>query len=137
MEVTRSVGTGVETPVKIVLAGALLAVVEGAFDLYNAESYTGVFDGVEVTTGDIYLLTGLGMLFAVGALLYAYRVRSKPTMRAYLVMAVLGLLTLVVGVLFTAVIVVVGGLVGAWVSRGVSSAEGAIVGEEATVGGGR
>jgi hypothetical protein len=114
-----------------------LAVVEGAFDLYNAESYTGVFDGVEVTTGDIYLLTGLGMLFAVGALLYAYRVRSKPTMRAYLVMAVLGLLTLVVGVLFTAVIVVVGGLVGAWVSRGVSSAEGAIVGEEATVGGGR
>jgi hypothetical protein len=136
MESTRSVARGVATPVKVVLVGALLALVEGAFDLFNAESYAGVIDGVEVTTGDIYLLTGLGMLFAVTTLFYAYRVRSEPTMRAYLVMAVLGLLTLVVGVLFTAAIVVVAGLVGAWVSRGVS-VERAVGGEEATVGGGR
>lgn len=121
---------------KIVVVGALLALVEGAFDLYNAERYTGVFDGVEVTTGDIYLITGVAMLFAVATLGYAYRVRAEPTMRAYLVMTVLGLVTLVVGVLFAAVVVVLGGLVGAWESRR-APVRGVSGGEDGGVGTGR
>lgn len=107
----------IATPIKVVLVGAVLALIEGAYDLFNAELYAGVVDGVEVTTGDIILFTAIAMVFGLGMLAYAYTVRFTPTQRNYLVLGLLSVLTLVIGVLFTVIIALLGAAIGFWETR--------------------
>lgn len=108
---------GIATPIKVVLVGGLLSLLEGTYDVLNANLYAGVFDGVEVTTTEIIVVTAIAMAVAVAMLAYAYRVRAAPTKRAYLVLGVLALVTLVVGVLFTAVVALLGAVIGYWETR--------------------
>ena len=107
----------IATPIKVVLVGAVLALIEGAYDLFNAELYAGVVDGVEVTTGDIVLFTAIVMVFALAMLWYAYNVRFTPRKRNYLVLGLLSVLTLVIGVFFTVVIALLGAVIGFWETR--------------------
>jgi len=116
----RSVGPepeSIATPIKVVLVGAVLALVEGVYDIVNAEAYAGVVDGVEVTAADVVLFTAIAMAVAVAALFYAYRVRYDPPRRAYLVLGGLGVATFVVGGLFAAVVVLLGAAIGYWEAR--------------------
>jgi hypothetical protein len=107
----------IATPIKVVLVGAILALLEGVYDILNADLYVGVVDGIEVTAGDIILITAIGAGFAVAMLAYAYTVRYEPTKRAYLVIGLLSVATLVVGVLFTAAIALLGATLGYWETR--------------------
>ena len=104
----------IATPIKMIMIGAILALVEGAYDIINANLYAGIVDGVAVTAMDIAIITGVAMIVAMGVLAYAYLVRRDPTRSQYVLLGVLGLVTLVVGVLFTAAIVLLGALIGVW-----------------------
>ncbi|MEF8825730.1 MAG: hypothetical protein V5A34_04485 [Halapricum sp.] len=79
--------------------------------------HVGVVDGIEVTAGDIILITAIGAGIAVAMLVYAYTVRYEPTKRAYLVLGLLSVATLVIGVLFTAAIALLGAAIGYWETR--------------------
>ncbi len=107
----------IATPIKVVVIGAVMAIIEGVYDIVNANLYAGVFDGVEVTTGEIVVVTGLAIAFALAMLYYAYSERHTPSKRVYVVLGVLSVLTLVVGVLFTAAIALLGAGIGYWESR--------------------
>lgn len=107
----------IATPIKVVVIGGIMAMVEGIYDILNANLYAGVFDGVEVTTGEIVVITGIAMAFALAMLYFAYSERHTPSKRVYVVLGVLSVLTLVVGVLFTAAIALLGAGVGYWESR--------------------
>ncbi|MFB6361131.1 MAG: hypothetical protein ABEH59_07390 [Halobacteriales archaeon] len=107
----------IATPIKVVVIGGIVALIEGVYDIVNANLYAGVFDGVTVTTGEIVVITGIAMAFALAMLDDANSERHAPSKRVYLVLGVLGLLTLVVGVLFTAAIALLGAGVGYWESR--------------------
>ncbi|MEF8915393.1 hypothetical protein [Natronomonas sp.] len=104
----------IATPIKVILVGAILALIEGAYDIINANLYAGIIDGVTVTATDIAIITGVAMVVALVLLAYAYAVRHEPTRTQYVLLGVLGLVTLVVGVLFTASIVLLGALIGVW-----------------------
>ncbi len=104
----------IATPIKVIIIGAVLALIEGAYDIVNANLYTGVIDGVMVTAMGIMIITGVAMIFALALLAYAYVVRREPTRLQYVLIGVLGLVTLVVGVLFSAAIVLLGALIGVW-----------------------
>lgn len=112
----------IATPIKVVLVGAVMAILEGIYDIVNANLYAGVIDGVEVTSGEIILITGIAIAFALAMLYYAYAERHSPSKRVYIVIGVLSVLTLVVGVLFTAAIALLGAGIGYWESR-IPSAE--------------
>ncbi len=107
----------IATPIKVVLVGTVLALIEGAYDLFNAEIYAGVIDGIEVTTGDIILFTAIGMVIGLAMLVYAYRVRFTPTKRNYIILGLLSVLTLVIGVLFTVAVALLGAVIGFWETR--------------------
>ncbi|MEF8780165.1 MAG: hypothetical protein V5A46_05775 [Haloferacaceae archaeon] len=104
----------IATPIKVIMIGAILALVEGAYDIVNADLYAGIVDGVAVTATDIAIVTGAAMVVALVLLAYASVVRHNPTRTQYVLLGVLGLVTLVVGVLFTASIVLLGALIGVW-----------------------
>jgi hypothetical protein len=110
----RAERVSIATPIKVILVGAVLALVEGAYDVLNANLYAGVVDGVAVTATDVAIITGVAMAFALVLLAYAYVVRRDPTRTQYVLLGLLGLVTLVVGVLFTATIVLLGALIGVW-----------------------
>ena len=113
----RGKRASIATPIKFVLVGAILALIEGAYDIVNANLYAGVIDGVTVTATEIAIITGVAMVVAIVVLAYAYVVRHEPTRTQYALLGVLGLVTLVVGVLFTASIVLLGALLGVWETR--------------------
>lgn len=113
----RGKQASIATPIKLVLLGAILALIEGAYDIVNANLYAGVIDGVTVTATEIAIITGVAMVVAIVVLAYAYVVRHEPTRTQYALLGVLGLVTLVVGVLFTASIVLLGALLGVWETR--------------------
>lgn len=121
-EPTTSARTMV-TPIKVILVGAVLALIEGVYDILNADLYTGFVDGVEVTTADIILVTAVAMAVAVAMLIYAYRVRYSPTKRAYLVLGGLSIVTFLVGVLFTVLIALLGAGIGYWEVRRMATRE--------------
>lgn len=102
---------------KLVLIGGVMAVIEGVFDILNANLYAGVIDGVAVTAGEVVVITGIAVAFSLAMLYYAYSERHTPSKRVYLVIATLSVLTLVVGVLFTAAIALLGAGLGYWESR--------------------
>ncbi len=104
----------IATPIKVIMVGAILALVEGAYDIVNANLYAGIIDGVTVTATDIAIITGVAMVVALVLLAYAYVVRYEPTRTQYVLLGVLGLVTAVVGVLFTASVVLLGALIGVW-----------------------
>lgn len=116
----RSEQEAIATPIKVVLIGAVMALVEGLYDIVNANLYAGIIDGIEVTTTEIIVITGVAIVFALAMLYYAYTERHTPTKRVYLVLGVLSVLTLVVGVLFTAIIALLGAGIGYWETRSVS-----------------
>ena len=109
----RGKQASIATRIKLVLLGAILALIEGAYDIVNANLYAGVIDGVTVTATEIAIITGVAMVVAIVVLAYAYVVRHEPTRTQYALLGVLGLVTLVVGVLFTASIA----LLGVWETR--------------------
>ena len=108
----------IATPITVILVGAVLALPEGVYDLFNANLYAGVVDGIEISVTEILLLTAIGMVLAAAILVYAYSVRYRPTKEAYLVLGVLSILTFVVGVFFTVAIVFVGAVIGFWEALG-------------------
>jgi uncharacterized membrane protein len=61
--------------------------------------------------------TAIGLVFVLTALMYLYTHRSEPTKRTYLAVAVLGLVGLVVGMLFSTVFVVAAAITGYWSDR--------------------
>ncbi|MFB6198489.1 MAG: hypothetical protein ABEI52_09530, partial [Halobacteriaceae archaeon] len=69
----------IATPIKVIMVGAVLALVEGAYDIANSNLYAGVIDGVAVTATEIAIITGAAMLVALVLLAYAYVVRREPT----------------------------------------------------------
>jgi hypothetical protein len=91
-----------------------MAIIVGVYDIVNANLYAGVFDGVEVTAGEVVVVTGIAIAFALAMLYYAYSERHTPSKRVYVVLGVLIVLTLVDGVLFTAAIALLGAGIGYW-----------------------
>jgi hypothetical protein len=104
----------IATPIKVVVIGAIMAIIVGVYDIVNANLYAGVFDGVEVTAGEVVVVTGIAIAFALAMLYYAYSERHTPSKRVYVVLGVLIVLTLVEGVLFTAAIALLGAGIGYW-----------------------
>lgn len=107
----------IATPIKVVLVGAVMALLEGVYDIVNANSYAGVIDGIEISTMDVIGITAIAMAFAIAMLYLAFSERRSPSKRTYLVLGILSVLTLVVGVLFTAVIALLGAGIGYWETR--------------------
>ena len=75
-----------------------------------------MFDGVEVTAGEIVLVTGIAIAFALAMRYYANSERHTPSKRVYVVLGVLSVLTLLLGVLFTAAIALLSAGIGYWYS---------------------
>lgn len=121
MATVESVGTAerasIDTPIKVIVIGGIMAIIEGLYDIANANLYAGVFAGVVVTTGEVIVVTGIAIAFAFAMLYYAYREPHTASKRVYVVIGVLGVLNLVVGVLFTAAIALLGARIGYWESR--------------------
>lgn len=69
----------IATPVKLIMIGAVLALVECAYEIVNTNLYAGIIDGVMITATDIAIITGVAMIVAVMLLAYAYAVRRGPT----------------------------------------------------------
>lgn len=105
------------TPIKVVLVGSVMAVMEGIYDIVNAGSYAGIVDGIEVTAMEIVVITAIAVLLALGMILYAYTKRYAPTKETYLILGMLSVATLVIGVLFTAAIALLGAVIGYWETR--------------------
>ncbi len=95
-----------DTPVLVAFVGLGLALVEGTYDLLNPGLYAGEFGGVTVTETDIIISTAVAMGLVVVALAYLYSHRSDPRKKTYVFVGVLGVLSLVIGVLLSTIIVI-------------------------------
>lgn len=104
-------------PIKVVVIGGITALIAGLYDIVNANLYADVIDGVTLTTGEVIMITGIAIAFALAMLYLAYCQRHTPSKRVYLVIGVLSVLTFVVGVLFTAVVAIVGAGIAYWETR--------------------
>lgn len=104
----------IPTPMKVILAGGVLALFEAILDIIFAEWYTGEYAGIELTETDIIMSAIFGAMLVVLILVWGYLVRDEPTQRVYLVILLLAIAGLVVGTLFANVIIAVGAGLGWW-----------------------
>lgn len=101
-----------QTGAKVVVIGAVLGVIESIADFFLAEYYAGEVFGVEVTVADVLMATGIGLVFALTILGYMYYTRDDIDRTTYIFAAIMALAGLILGGIFSNIIVLAGAIVG-------------------------